>query len=168
MGTCVKLNKLELLKWMRKQGVWMAFCAANVAAREGHIEILAWLWKHYRHIVDFNEATCASAASEGRLDVLKWLRRRYVPWNEDTSQAAFWHVQRTGDWAVFNWAMRHGCRGTEETCTDAAEMGLDALKVVRKFNIPVSQDAMEVAHAQGDEEMIDYLLGCGLALIDED
>jgi len=77
-------------------------CCA-IAARAGHLEVLAWLWE--------NDCpwdggwTCASAAAGRHLEVLKWARAHGFAWDADTVEEAT--AAEHDD--VLQWALANGC-----------------------------------------------------------
>jgi hypothetical protein len=62
----------------------------STMAREGHVEVLAWLMEH--HVTEFNNGKLLymSAAQYGQFEVLKWLwARGYAADKESASWAAY-------------------------------------------------------------------------------
>ena len=152
-GYCFSLTaetgNLGLLKWFKEKGCPSAPTHASIsAAKNGHLEVLKWLWEVetgggtlFRKI--FDEVTCHSAAGNGHLEVVKWLREvAECPWDRWTfSQAA-----RGGHIELLRWAKDNGCPIDPGACALAAESGhLEVLKWLREEDCP--WDQWTCAHA---------------------
>jgi hypothetical protein len=160
---------VDVLTWLREQGERIDIQAPKLAATLGHLNVLSWLWMHYRYICIFDENVCAAAARRGHLEILKWLRVRYVPWDDRVVMGAMDYWERSGDWSVVDFAMEHGCRAGRGSAFHAARVGgLPALLHVCKYNMPIYEDTMAIAVGTYDDEMVEYLLDRGLAIMDRD
>jgi hypothetical protein len=101
-------NRLEALKWLRKEGCpWDKRVCAS-AARGGHLELIRWARING---CSWDEVTCYNAASAGHLAILKWARASGCPWNHMICAFA----AARGHLEVLQWARANGCPWDEET-----------------------------------------------------
>jgi hypothetical protein len=162
-------GNVDVLSWLLEQGERVDINAPKLAVTLGHLHVLSWLWATCRHLCVFDEFVCAAAARCGRLHILKWLRKRYVPWDSHVVMGAMDYWETTRDWTILNWAMQHGCRAGQGSASLAARVGgLPALLHVMQYNMPIDEYTMAIAVRTEDEEMVDYLLDRGLAIMDRD
>ena len=98
----------------------------NMAAKDGHLEVLKWARENG---CEWNSNTCANAAENGHLEVLKWARENGCEWNSNTCA----YAAQNGHLEVLKWARENGCKWNSETCTYAAQNGhLEVLKWARE------------------------------------
>lgn len=132
--TAIKKGHLDCLKGMREH------CdtrTSNCAAWYGHLNVLKWLRSEG---VPCNESTCAEAIRMGHLDCLKWLREGGVPlkvWGESGACAV---AAGGRNMDVLKWLRSEGggvVPWDEWACAGAAECGqLDVLKWLRSEGAP--------------------------------
>lgn len=91
------------------------FCCIE-AARQGHLDCLAYLWVHG---CPWDERVCAAAASNGHLDCLQYARENGCPWDVFTCRAA----AASGHFMCLTYAHKNRCNWDETTCEAAAAGG---------------------------------------------
>ena len=82
-------GNLEVLVWLKEQGLPITEGATETAAREGHLKELMWL-RRQDPPVPWSEWACRGAAAGGHLGVLRWLRSQQdpCPWDRGVCEAA--------------------------------------------------------------------------------
>ena len=89
-------NQLQLLQWLeRNRGYLPDVLGANMAAGNGNLELLTWL---YERDIRPNQDGAREAAGEGKLDVLKWMSTFLEPTSEWANMAKGYKHQDILDW----------------------------------------------------------------------
>ena len=86
-------NQIHELDWLVKNGFEAYECTAVMAARSGHIEVLAWAKTHVG--IAWTTDVCSGAAHYGLFDALKWLRQL-------GTEKQLSLLDYTGTWILFN------------------------------------------------------------------
>ena len=86
--------------------------AASIAASNGHIHILDWMYNKNPRPVFGGDAACRGAARGGQLEALKWLRAQLppAPWTENVLKDAMGR----GHLHILEWAAEQGCPGSHK------------------------------------------------------
>ena len=153
---------IEVLKWLRENGLTWNERALDYAATAGNLEALKWF---YSTIPEFGEdSMCYTFAAEGgHLEVLKWLKAVGCPhddhpewisasaamgghldalkWLKDNGfqlcKEATWYAASKNHLEMLKWLRENGCEWSEQTCAAAAKGGaLEALKWLREHECP--------------------------------
>ena len=103
-------GQLHILQWLEKNvdketlldETSSAHTACEVAAQDGHLEVLQWLIDHE---APMNEGTCARAAEGGSLAALKMLREHDCAWDHTTCEFA----ASEGHLDILKFAREQGC-----------------------------------------------------------
>lgn len=122
-----------------------------LAARNGNIEILKYLFEHG---CPWDETTCSSAAYGNNLNCLKYARENGCPWDIWTcSNAAF-----SNDIVCLRYAHENGCPWDEWTCQSASATGnLDCLKYAYENGCPIDEWAYYHAVENGCTDCVNYV-----------
>ena len=152
-----KTNKLELLKWARRERKcdW-DHGTIDAAAEQGNLEMLKYCVVKK---CPFDALTCARAAEFGHLKVLKYLHEKVkVPWGPQTANWA----AHNGHFHILEYLVEHKYDGYDErACGNAAMNGhLDCLKYLRETaKAPWSSGAFAFENFQNDHpECVRYPL----------
>lgn len=142
---------VALIDWLVvEQGCGVDSAVVNVAAENGHIQVLR-LAKELGAC--FGECACKNAAAGGHLGALKWLRENHCPWDATVCEMAV----RYGYVEMLEWAHANGCDWSEEVCAIAAEDGdLDTLKWLRANGCPWNEEVMERAATWGFNDIMTW------------
>ncbi|OWZ07246.1 hypothetical protein PHMEG_00020384 [Phytophthora megakarya] len=160
--------------------------AAVVAAAEGRLDVLQWLFQNHHTRVHWGGAEWCESVSGGHTDVMEWLRRHVTVHSEvapqlmlDAARAgdlllvqalhknyelplsnALIEAQKRGRWGVVKWILKSG--GVEDPKVDmdiiAADSDIDFLQWVytQGFGRPTSR-ALEFAAFNGRLNILEWL-----------
>ena len=121
---------LEVVKYLKENGICLDAKDSYFAALGGHLEVLKYLREE---IKDWDEEICAGAAAGGHLEVLKYLCENGCSLDEDTCSGA----AREGHLELLKCLHESGCPWDEHTCMYAARGGhLEVLKYLRENGCP--------------------------------
>jgi len=97
---CAEAGHLEVLKYLRSEGLSFNKRNSYDAAYEGHLEVLKYVKSEG---VPFDSKTCEYAAYGGHIEVLKYLRSQGCPWNADQclESAELHHYDHMIEWIHF-------------------------------------------------------------------
>ena len=112
-----KLGYIALLEWVETQRKESLQKALLVAAYEGNLNSLKWLFES-NNLPIYNPEICEEAARGGRLEVIKWVRTWNCPYGNAATVAA-----RNGHREVLQWIVANGGSTTMETWLEACEAG---------------------------------------------
>ena len=151
-----KTNKLELLKWARREKKcdW-DHETIFAAALQGNLEMVKYCVANECPV---DEWACADAALEGHLECLKYLREEAkAPWDWRTAS----YAARNGHLHILEYLVeRKYDKYDEVPCRWAAMNGhLDCLKYLHETaKWPWNEDAVRKAHENNHPECVRYLL----------
>jgi hypothetical protein len=129
----------------------------NIAARNGNLNLMKHMKKHYNF--RWSEMTCFEAAEAGHLEVLKWLFEDGCPLKKKICETA----AIRGHLDILKWARENGCHWDEETCSGAAKGGhLDILKWARENGCHWDSNTTYAAAMSGRLEILKWAIenGC--------
>lgn len=120
----IQKGRLNILRWLRKNGCRFNKKSFSYAAKYGHLHILNYLerWKGNRQISSsYKYDACNKAAEYGQLDCLKWLKARDFPCFEHVCDNA----AKKGHLHILVWArsLDPPCPWSETTSYLAAKEG---------------------------------------------
>jgi len=98
MSWAVEHGYFSVFLWAHQQ--WCSFNAGlcmDLAARNGRLDILQWLWSHDYPLYS---QLCVEAIQGGHLHVLQWLRKQECPWNK---QLCAWFAEVSHKNDVLEW-----------------------------------------------------------------
>jgi len=107
-------NQLATLQWLRASGSPCDERTCTRAASHGHIAVLEYA---IGQGITCGAWTCMDVAWHGNLDMLKWLRERDVVWDEDTLVVS----AENGHHELFKWAKDNGCPVPSQPELDTSE-----------------------------------------------
>lgn len=82
-----KNGHINILKWLRENEYVISFDASDIAARSGQFAVLEWLHQNMSEFTHWRSHTYAAAALGGHFDILKYLHKTCTfrcPWDEST------------------------------------------------------------------------------------
>ena len=82
MSWAAQHGYFSVFLWSHEQ--WCSFNAnicMDLAAGNGHVDILQWIWEHDHPLYS---QLCIEAAQGGHIHVLQWLRANGCPWDKKT------------------------------------------------------------------------------------
>ncbi|GFR44639.1 hypothetical protein Agub_g5928 [Astrephomene gubernaculifera] len=95
------------LALLRAHGIPMGALTARVAARAGHLQVVAWLVETLGPAaVQLDAKVFRGAAESGNGELLRWLRERGCPWDGDCT---FTGAAAGGCEDVLEWLVEQGC-----------------------------------------------------------
>lgn len=156
LGAC-KRKRMNILEHFRRGSASdVGTQGFEVAAREGHLEIVRWLREH-----DFpwNQDVTRAAAASGRLEILQFLFANGCPWHNDLCADAC----RGGHLNVLRWLHNRGLPLTTETCSCAALSGnLEMVQFLRAHGCPWNRETVRCARIRGHHDLAQWALenGC--------
>ncbi len=111
----VELGRLDILKWLKKNGCPWNVNTCSYAAKNGHLELLKWaqaqgcLWSYNR--------MCHHAAQYGQLDILKWCKNNGCTLDAQVCALA----ASFGSLEIIQYLRGAGCEWDDSTCMNAAK-----------------------------------------------
>jgi len=149
-------GSIETMKWLWSQGIPLdtfSFTADRGAAMGAQIEALKWLRSEG---YEFDEGTCEGAASGGQLETLMWLRNQDppCPWGEKVCYCA----THKGHLEVLQWLKREGCPWPDEAVQTTAYFGhIEILEWLRSEGETFDERACKGAAQGGKLETLKWL-----------
>jgi hypothetical protein len=96
-NTAAKYGKLDIIKWLRKNGFVWNVHTSEYAASSGDLETLKWILENG---CPYDWTTCAGAASSGNIEILQWATAYGCPWNNSVMAT---HAAKGGNIDLLKW-----------------------------------------------------------------
>ncbi|KXZ49073.1 hypothetical protein GPECTOR_23g158 [Gonium pectorale] len=133
-GHLASLQALHTAGWLLHQ---YSNESAILAARGGHLHVLAWLLE--AQLSELNSVAFKAAAGSGSVEVLAWLRQRGCPWDSH----AYSEAVKAGCEAALEWLVEQGCpmEDSGQPYIDAWRSGdLAMARCLRRLGVPWGPD----------------------------
>lgn len=188
VNAAIYMDATECLEFAVNQGYVIPRGACVLAAEQGRLRCLQYLFAARTGAVAWDSGVCDAAAGAGQLDCLKfavevgklvwetdtinrtaenghvaclaYLHERGAVWDESTCAAA----AAKGQLACLEYLHEHGCPWDSYTCADAAEIGsLCCLQYAHEHGCPWNERTCTVAATFGQLDCLEYALEHGCA-----
>ncbi|QDZ25412.1 hypothetical protein HOP50_17g79530 [Chloropicon primus] len=147
---------IKILEWLWSKGVDFDVNAGIAAAGSGQLEVLKWSKRKGTQASEYgyvHHYSC-QAARRGVLHILKWLRGE----GGQLSEGMFYRGARSGDLETVKWLREQGCPWDNQTLPRACKSGnLEVVKYLHKEGAPLDQQAFNRACFSGNLEIAQWL-----------
>jgi hypothetical protein len=150
-------KNLELLKWLKKEGI-LQLTKRHVVDAIGRCDIYSvkWILRKYPELIPTDFTTNlfnVGKPHDGEFEMVKFLRTFPLPWPEWSSE----DIARSGKVEILKWARKHGCPWGIHTCSTATQIGnFELLKWARKHGCPWNEWTCTDAVRRGDFEILKW------------
>jgi len=151
-NTAASKGSLVILQHLREVGCdWDIMTCFRLAAQNGHLNILKYLYNRCHYWVDL---TCCWAAEYGHLHILQYLRANGYRWHIRTCE----YASKNGHIDVIKYLRKNGCILTTCSYLAAASNGhLETLRYLHENGCPLDEYACYNAVVNGHLQVLQYL-----------
>ncbi|KAE8997458.1 hypothetical protein PR003_g20418 [Phytophthora rubi] len=151
----LKRGDIEALKWLADvyaPRVSMTR-AAKVAAGDGRLDVLEWLYRNHRDRVEWGGAEWCEAVGAGHKDVVEWLRRHVKPHKEAGPQLMLDAARAGGDLRVLQWVRDEYTLPVSRALVEAQKGSQWEVAKWILMNCEVEDPTIDMAAVAGDGAM---------------